>query len=193
MRLLLKYAFTFVVIMFSMSALAAGLKIKEKYDDFTRETYLEAKAFSVCQSKNAGMMAACGTFQLRWSQATPDVVYMNIGVGGSYVSMTEIFFNIDGEISGFDASDPITNHEYDESIGVSDSSLRKRSSNSFEVPVAILKSVVESSESRIVRVAGTDHVADYDFGRKHMFKLPFKLLNDFVERVESTSQPEPPE
>lgn len=171
---------------FSSVGLAAGLKIQEDLDEFTQERILQSKPFSVCQPKKAGMVP-CGTFQLRWGSGDPENVVIRFETGGDYVSLTEIFFRADGQILGYEAQNT-TELDYDASSAQFGLGLGRSSANTFVVPIAALEAVATSPASGIVRISGVRYVADYDFYRKHMMKLPHQLLGDFVTRIAEVSK-----
>ena len=173
------------VLCFTAGVASAGkLKIKEEYDDFTKETYLRSKNVTVCQPHKAGMVP-CATLRFEWRTSIPEMVIVHFEIS-DYLSLQEMAFNIDGVISSYDAESPITDRDYDSSVAQFNASLGKSSSNIFVVPLRALKGITESEENGIFRISGTDGYANFDFYRKASFGgLPVDKLRDLVERVQS--------
>lgn len=166
------------------TAIAGKLKIKEEFDDFTKETYLRSANVSVCQPRKAGMVP-CATLRFEWRTSASDMIIVHFETSG-YTSLTDMAFNIDGVISSYESASPTTDLDYDASLAQFSTLSGQSSSNVFVVPVSALKGVTQSEENGVIRISGTDGYANYDFYRKSGFgSIPADKLRDFVTRVES--------
>lgn len=172
-----KFILLAVLLSTVQTASAAGLKIKEKYDEFTKETYLESGSLKVCQPKSAGMAAQCATLRLYWRQSVPNIIKVRVELHG-YTSITELAINVGGTITRYESAAPITGLE---NAGATHAS----SVNEFMVTAEDLSAISSSSDNGIFRVSGSDGHDDYDLYRKAGFgkDLPADKLREFVDRV----------
>jgi hypothetical protein len=166
------------------TAIAGKLKIKEHYDDFTKEMYLRSGNVSVCQPRSAGMVP-CATLRFEWRTSASDMIIVHFETPG-YTSVTGMAFNIDGNITSFDSLSPTTDLDYDASLAQFSTLSGQSSANVFVIPTSVLRAITDSEDNGIFRITGTDGYANYDFYRKSGFgSVPANKLGDFVSRVES--------
>lgn len=187
---MIRITIALVLIFSTATSGARDLKITEEYDDFTKEKYYVSKKILVCQPLKSGPVP-CADLRLVWFPTSPELVGMNFEVG-VYMNMTEIAFNIDGEISQFDANSPVTDMQYDESTPIYALKLGRSSSNLFTVPLSKIIGVAKSKENGIVRVTGLNDLANFDFHRRGGFsrKTPADRLTEFLKFVASQPDPE---
>jgi len=184
MRLVSRIVLICVLCLTAGAAFAGKLKIKEEYDDFTKEMYLRSGNVTVCQPRSAGMVP-CATLRFEWRTSASDMIIVHFETSG-YTSLTGMAFNVDGNISSHDSVSPTTDLDYDSSLAQFAGLSGQSSSNLFLIPLSTLKAVTESEENGIFRITGTDGYANYDFYRKSGFgSIPADKLRDFVTRVES--------
>lgn len=157
--------------------------IAEQFDDFTKSTYLRGDGLKVCQVKKAGFVAPCATLDLVWDPAQPNVVGVRLE-RPEISSITGIAVNINGEIQRFAADVPVTDFDYNESLGRFMRFMAWSSANTFVLPVDVLKAIASNKENGVIRVTGTHAATDYDFYRKAKARgLPADELSKFIERI----------
>lgn len=179
----MKTLLSVLLALFAVTAHAAGFKISEQRDDFTRTSAVHGENLKLCQVRSAGFAAECASLHLVWRHEYPDVIGVRLESPG-VSSITEIAVNIGGSIERFGADVLVTDFDYSHALANLSGSMAWSSANSFVLPVEVLKAIAAQKDNGIIRVLGTHSATDYDFFRRARARgVPADELRQFLDRI----------
>ena len=180
--------FTFTVILGAfvvLPAAAAPLKITSEYDEFTEQVTYRSKGFTVCQPHSAGPVP-CATIRLAWTESEPESVYVNFEIG-VLASLRDLSVKVDGQITTFEAANLLTDHSFAADLFGMNPALGQSSRSLFVIPASTLRAVSANKADGLIRVAGVDWQANFDFFRKANFgkRRPKDRLAEFLDYIDA--------
>ena len=170
---MIKYVLTtLTVLSMSIPAYAGGIKIKQS--DFDGQTVVQMK-----RSHVGCVKTKCAQFTTEWQSNYPNTALVT--VNSTLDSITSVKVNIDGETYAFSGPRGLSN---DNSFRVGNTRLDYGSSNSFTVPLNVIRRMGDGQRVR-VRVSGVRGSKDYvttEAGKKPMQFI--KRLPEFFDAID---------